>query len=515
MQTFTREEVAKHKSDDSLFLVIDSKVYDLTDFVDAHPGGAAALMAPDVAGQDATEQFYNLHRHAVIQKYKHFQVGTIAGETPKVVDPQAGDLSPVPYAEPTWLVNEFSSPYFNDNHRRFQKAARKWLEENMKEEAIEHEKTDEPPTAELIHKMGLEGVNMNAMRLGPGKHLHGRTLVGGIKGEDFDYFHELILIQELARLGPARGYLDGMLSGMTIGLPPVMNFCNDPKLQQEVIDDCLTGRKWIALAITEAFAGSDVKGIKTTAQLTPDGKHYIVNGHKKWITNGHYAHWFTTAVKTGPNSISVLLIPRTEGVETKIIKTAYSSTAGTAYVTFDNVKVPAGYILGQEGKGFPVIMSNFNHERWFMCCSSIRMCRVITEECFKWASQRKVFGKQLIAEPVIRQKLARMIMLTESAQAWLEQITEQMCQMDYQQQSKLLAGRIALLKTFGTRCETEIADQAVQIFGGRGITKGAMGDRVESHMRTYKFNSILGGAEEILADLGVRQAMKFMPEAKL
>ena len=73
-------------------------------------------------------------------------------------------------------------------------------------------------------------------------------------------------------------------------------------------------------------------------------------------TNGNFSDYFTTAVKTGPNSISTLLIPRLEGVETKIIKTAYSSSAGTAYVTFDNVKVPADHLLGEEGKGFPIIM---------------------------------------------------------------------------------------------------------------------------------------------------------------
>lgn len=121
-----------------------------------------------------------------------------------------------------------------------------------------------------------------------------------------------------------------------------------------------------------------------------------------------------------------------------------------------------------------------------MCCTSIRMARGITEECFKWSSQRSVFGKKLIGEPVIRQKLARMISLCEASQAWLEQVTEQMCFMDYKQQSKKLAGRIALLKTFATRCETEIADQAVQIFGGRGLTKGGMGDRIENHVSAGK-----------------------------
>lgn len=100
----------------------------------------------------------------------------------------------------------------------------------------------------------------------------------------------------------------------------------------------------------------------------------------------------------------MLLIPRGEGVETKLIKSSYSSSAGTAYVTFDNVKVPVENLLGKENKGLQVILSNFNHERWVMCCGVARGIRSIIEESFKWSHQRKVFGKPLISQPVIRQK---------------------------------------------------------------------------------------------------------------
>lgn len=100
----------------------------------------------------------------------------------------------------------------------------------------------------------------------------------------------------------------------------------------------------------------------------------------------------------------MVLIERGEGVETKSIKTSYSTTAGTAYITFDNVKVPVENLLGEENKGIHVILSNFNHERWAMACSSIAASRFITEECLKWANQRIVFGKRLIDQPVIRQK---------------------------------------------------------------------------------------------------------------
>lgn len=160
-------------------------------------------------------------------------------------------------------------------------------------------------------------------------------------------------------------------------------------------------------------------------------------------------------------------------------------------------------------------MSNFNHERWMMACTVSRWSRTVLEECLKWSHQRIVFNKPLITQPVIRQKLARMICLVEATQSWLEQTTYQMNQMSYAQQSQLLSGPIGLLKFFATRSAHEIADDATNIFGGRGITQSGMGRVIEMFHRTYKFDAILGGAEEVLADLGVRQAMKFMPKAML
>lgn len=118
--------------------------------------------------------------------------------------------------------------------------------------------------------------------------------------EQFDYFHEvrtqehcstlteffpkLILNQEFSRPS-MRGFQDGFLAGTTIGLPPVLNF-GRPELKKKVVAEAFSGKKILCLAISEAFAGSDVSGIKTFAKKTDDGKHWIINGTKKWITNG-------------------------------------------------------------------------------------------------------------------------------------------------------------------------------------------------------------------------------------
>lgn len=359
--------------------------------------------------------------------------------------------------------------------------------------------------------MGEAGVL--ASMIGPCEYLKGLNLPGGVKPEEFTYFHELIAHQEAARLG-APGFTDGITSGYSIGLPPVFNF-GSPALKAKVVPEVLLGKKRICLAITEPYAGSDVARIRTTAKRTADGKHFIINGVKKWITNGAFCDYFTVAAAT-EKGITMFFVERDDNIETKQIKTSYSPSAGTSYITFENVKVPAENILGKEGKGFQVIMFNFNHERWYICGAMTGATRMVIEECFKWANQRKVFGKRLIDQPVIRNKLAAMISQLEAVENWLENITYQMCNMSYMEQSVKLAGPIALLKYQITRVAHNVSDDACQIFGGRGITKTGMGRGVEAFQRTYKFGAILGGSEEIMADLGVRMAMKQFPDgAKL
>ncbi|KPI45904.1 Acyl-CoA dehydrogenase [Cyphellophora attinorum] len=508
-QKLTREEVAKNNTEDSLWVIVDHKVYDVTDFLDAHPGGSVVLQ--QVAGQDATTAFYNLHRHEVLQKFSDLCIGTLENEKPEVIEPQPGDLSKVPYAEPLWLTPQFKTHYYNDSHRALQRELRKFVDEHIYPEAQEKELDGTYISQELVDKMAAN--NTLAMRLGPGKHLHGRKLLGNVDGAKFDYFHDLITAQELARVN-ARGFQDGNMAGMMISLTAVRQWANDAALRDKVTEECLSGKKFMCLAVTEAFAGSDVAGIRTTATRSADGKTYTISGTKKWITNGMFADYFVTGCKTD-KGFSVFLVPKCDEIECKRIKTSYSTAAATTYIEFNNVVVPANHLLGKEHNGFAVIMSNFNHERWAMACMVIRWMRTVTEECMKWSNQRIVFGKKLIEQPVIRQKIAKMISLTEACQSWLETITYQMCQMDYAQQSKLLGGPIGLLKSYATRCAHEIADEGVNIFGGRGLTQSGMGRVVEMFHRTYKFDAILGGTEEILADLGVRQAMRNMPKAML
>lgn len=270
-KTFTREEVREHTSEDSLWCVIDNTVYDLTDFVMAHPGGESVLQ--QIAGQDATTAFYNLHRHEVLKKYADLAIGTIQGQSPEVITPESGDLSPVPYAEPLWLTPAFKSPYYNESHHKLRKALRVFTDDHLRKEAEECEATGRTISQDMIDLMARKGILH--MRLGPGKHLHGVEIMdGAVKGEEFDYFHDMLVSQEFSRT-MMRGFADGNMAGMCIGLTCVLNFAKDQAWKNKIADEVFSGQKKLCLAITEAFAGSDVAGIRTTAEKTPDGKHYV------------------------------------------------------------------------------------------------------------------------------------------------------------------------------------------------------------------------------------------------
>eukprot|EP00301_Raphidiophrys_heterophryoidea_P011592 c17733_g1_i1.p1 GENE.c17733_g1_i1~~c17733_g1_i1.p1 ORF type:complete len:531 (+),score=158.27 c17733_g1_i1:43-1593(+) len=508
LKEFTVEEVARHNLENDCWIIVDNKVFDVTKFASLHPGGMGVIY--DVAGKDATEAFYSFHRMDVLRKYApRLQIGVIASR-PIPREPQLGDMSTVPYSE-SELGQGMRSPFYKKSHAVFRKAVRAWVDAELAPMAATWEETGKGPMKELIKKMGDS--SLLACRLAPGPHLKHFSLFGGIKPEEFDQFHELIAHEEVARLG-CPGLFDGLGSGFMIGLPPLLHFAS-PAIQKTVAMDCIRGDKVICLAITEPVAGSDVANIAARATKSPCGKFFIVNGVKKWITNGTFADYFVTAVRTGGSGIggiSLLLIERGPGLETELIRTSYSPVAGTAYVTMRNVKVPVENILGVENQGFKCIMHNFNHERWILCVVRLREMRLILEECLKWTSQRKVFGNALNAQPVVRNKLARMITTVESTQSWLDAITNQMNVMSFEDQQKHLAGPIALLKYTTTRGMLTVCDDASQLFGGRAISRTGMGQVVERLARAQKFGAILGGSEEVMADLGVRQALKYMPE---
>eukprot|EP00932_Pfiesteria_piscicida_P021734 SRR837773.8512.p1 GENE.SRR837773.8512~~SRR837773.8512.p1 ORF type:complete len:382 (-),score=170.11 SRR837773.8512:39-1118(-) len=329
-------------------------------------------------------------------------------------------------------------------------------------------------------------------------------------GYEPDYFHELVVYDEMARCG-STGFLWGLAGGLTIGLPPVLKFAR-PEVAERVCGPCLRAEKFICLAITEPMAGSDVASLRCMA--VKEGDHYIVNGEKKWITNGVFADFFTVAVRTGTQKdgmkgLSLLLIEKTmPGVKTRHMKCTGAWSSGTTYITFEDVKVPVTNLLGKENKAGKIIMGNFNHERFGFCVMTNRFSRVCLEDSLKFALKRRTFGKQLIKHQVISWKLAEMARMIESTHAWLEYITYQMKTMHHQEATMKLGGSTALLKVQCTKVMEYCTREAAQIFGGLSYSRGGQAERVERLCREVKAMAIPGGSEEIMLDLGIKQSTK-------
>ena len=259
----------------------------------------------------------------------------------------------------------------------------------------------------------------------------------------------------------------------------------------------------MSLAVTEPYAGSDVANIRCTAKLNKDGTHYIVNGNKKWITSGIKADYFTVAVRTGNKGIkgiSLLLLEKgMKGFTARRMKTQGWWASNTAYLSFDNVKVPTRNLIGQENLGFLTIMNNFNHERFVLAASSNRYSRLMLEQSIKYARQRKTFNKRLIDHQVIRHKIAEMARKIESSHSWLEQIAYQFNKKNIDQRQ--LGRIIALCKVQCTKTMEFVARESSQIFGGLSYTRGGKGSIIERLSREVRVNAIGGGSEEILMNL--------------
>eukprot|EP01084_Bolivina_argentea_P164810 286476_1 len=388
------------------------------------------------------------------------------------------------------------SPYYHKGHKEYRAYCRKFVKENLE------------PYAEDWIKKGKFNI-----------HEYSKTLAeyGGIwyfpfghcntkwNGYDWDPFFQIIFYQEFAK-------------PVFLAKSHVHRICIDPiemfgksEVHKNALKQISTGDKLICLAISEMSGGSDVKSIKTTATLSKDGKHYIVNGNKYWITAGLRADYFVTAVRTGTvedgrNGVSLFLIPRTKGVYTSRLSLQGLNLSDTAVVTFANVKVPKENIIGELNKGWKPLMMNFNLERFCICCDVISYCIVCVEETIKWAQKRFTFGKQLIKHQVIRHKIANMSRKVLSCQSLLERVAYQLKNDRHMKYDKSIARNIALLKVHATETFQYCTIEASQIFGGRSYCIGGIAAKVERCYRYVRATSIYGGSAEIMLNLAMKQA---------
>lgn len=305
----------------------------------------------------------------------------------------------------------------------------------------------------------------------------------------------------LARQTGSGGLMASLFSH-NIALPPLLRH-GSSELQAEVMPPVLAGRQIAALAITEPGGGTDVSALRTTARR--DGDHYVVDGEKTFITSGVRADWLTVAVRTDPQDkspmgISMLVVPAdAPGVSRSPLKKMGWHCSDTAQIRFDGVRVPARYLVGSEGQGFKMILTNFNGERLAMSALALGFAEACYDEALAWARQRRTFGAALVDHQVIRHKLMDMRMRIESTRAWLDAVSHR---ADTNDKGPEWVAQVCLLKNHATQTMQFCADAAVQTLGGMGFMQGTASERI---YREVKVMMIGGGTEEIMKELASRQ----------
>jgi len=371
-------------------------------------------------------------------------------------------------------------PPFTEEHEQLRESVRRFVEKELRPHAQRWEDERWFPN-EVFEK--LAGVGFLGLKY-PEQY----------GGEGGDYLHDAVFTEELSRAGSG-GLAAGIGAHIGIATPPVWKFGTEDQKQRYLVP-AIKGEKIAALGITEPDAGSDVAGIKTRAEKVDGG--WVVNGAKTFITNGVRADFLVTAVKTtqdgGHQGLSFLILEREmEGYEVaqKLDKMGWHAS-DTGELAFQDVFVPEQNLLGEEHKGFYLIMANFQWERLLMALGAVAAMQRMLEQGIQYALEREAFGRPIGKHQVIRHKLAEIAVKVETGRA----ITYHGLRLFHAGQDATREVTIAKLKT--QRDAFDVADEVLQIFGGAGYMKEY---EIERAARDLRLGPIGGGTDEIMKEI--------------
>jgi alkylation response protein AidB-like acyl-CoA dehydrogenase len=313
-------------------------------------------------------------------------------------------------------------------------------------------------------------------------------------GQGGDYFCALVLAEEMtkARCG---GCAMGVAVHTDMAMPPILAFGTEEQ-KQEWLVPAIKGEKILCLGITEPDAGSDVAGIKTRA--VRDGDDYVINGSKTFITNGHRADVCVLVTKTDPDAgydgFTLFLLPMDlPGVirEKKLRKLGMHAS-DTALLAFQDVRVPATAVLGQEGKGFYHIMWELQGERMIGAAGCVAGAQLLFDGALQYAKERKAFGRPIGSFQAIRHKFAEMATKIETARQLTYTTAWRFANGEYP------VREISMTKLHAARVACEVADECIQILGGAGYMKEY---GVERAWRDLRLNRIGAGTDEVMLEV--------------
>ncbi|MCD2260635.1 acyl-CoA dehydrogenase family protein [Psychroserpens luteolus] len=372
-----------------------------------------------------------------------------------------------------------SSMYFTEEHELFRQS----LKDFLQKEVVPHiEKWEETGHIErfIWKKFGEMG-------------FFGLAYPEEYGGMNLDLFYTVILLEELQKIDSG-GFAAAIWAHAYLAMTHV-NKEGDHAIKEKYLAPSISGDKIGCLCITEPFGGSDVAGMRTTA--VKDGDSYVINGSKTFITNGVYSDYLVVAAKTNPElgnkGISIFIIDRdVSGVSaTKLDKLGWRAS-DTGEIAFDNVKIPASNLMGEENKGFPYIMQHFALERLIMGVNAHARAEYALDYAKQYMSERQAFGKSIDKFQALRHSFADcyadMIMCKEFNYA----VTSRLDKGEY------VVKEATISKLRSTKMADEVIYQCLQFLGGYGYMEEYPMARL---LRDSRLGPIGGGTSEILREI--------------
>lgn len=370
------------------------------------------------------------------------------------------------------------NPYFEEEHDMLREQVRRFVENEIVPNGEAWEEDGSVPR-QLLHKMGELGFLglMHEEKYG---------------GSGMDVRAATVLAEELGRSTFA-GVTITALVHTNMASPHLANAGNDEQ-KQKYLPDVVSGKKLTAICVTEPGAGSDVAGIRTRA--VKDGDDWVINGSKIFITNGVQGDIYFVAAKTDPSAkgsrgVSIFIVEKgTPGFSVgRSLKKHGWRSSDTAELFFDNVRVPAANMLGEENKGFYAIMQNFQHERIMLAAMGIGEAQKALDITIDNVKNRKAFGGTLWDKDVIRDKLAK----AQSKVAMARNFLYYVSWLDAQGVDCIK--EVSMLKADACEMVNDVMYDCLQLHGGMGFMQECV---IERMYRDARVLTIGGGATEVM-----------------
>jgi acyl-CoA dehydrogenase len=274
---------------------------------------------------------------------------------------------------------------------------------------------------------------------------------------------------------------------------PHLHHAGTPAQKEKYLTRVIGGELITAVGITEPGAGSDVAGIRTTAKR--DGEEWVLNGTKMFITNGVHAELYFIAAKTGSGKrdMSMFIVEKgTPGfsVGRALKKTGWLSS-DTAELILDNVRIPAGNLLGEEGQGFYSVMKNFQTERIALAAMAVGHCQQALKLTLDYVRQRQAFGGPLWEQQTIRQRLSMLDAKTRAARQFMYHCAWRVTQ------GHDIVQDVSMLKALTGELVNEVVQACQQFHGGMGYIRETA---IERLWRDARVLAIGGGATEVMLE---------------